>query len=162
MADWRRLVRGQCPLRQVRSELVQYVQFREATFLDSGSIGGQASMVRRLLQLVLALGAMIGVFGQGMAFAYAPQRAHLAGKMVMADDCMPGAEAGQPAKQSKPCKGLTLACIAAMGCTLPLAVPDDHALVAPAGRLAPIHDDVPARQLAGRDLAPEPDPPSLS
>lgn len=119
-------------------------------------------MVKRLFQMLLLIGAMIGLFGQGLALAYAPQPAHAAGRLAMADDCMPGMKAGRPAKQGKPCKGLTFACIAAMGCTIPLVVPEDRPLSAPAAQAAPVHGYGTARQLAGRNLAPEPDPPSLS
>lgn len=60
-----------------------------------------------------------------------------------------------------PCKGLTLDCIAAMGCVVSMTLSDD---LPPAENVA-IRHDLPAEaaipSLAGRTLAPEPEPLSI-
>nr|WP_254911503.1 hypothetical protein [Sphingomonas sp. CDS-1] len=65
----------------------------------------------------------------------------------------------QPAPEQKPCKGLTLECIAAMGCVIPLIATDlsvglsvRHVYGAPA--FWPGID-----VLVGQSLPPDPDPP---
>ena len=65
-----------------------------------------------------------------------------------------------PAPSEKPCKGLTLDCIAAMGCVIPLVAADLTGGIAPA-RLY----DAPSfwttdTILTGKAVAPEPDPPT--
>ena len=71
-------------------------------------------------------------------------------------DCM--AMMAKPSE--KPCKGLTLDCIAAMGCVIPLVAADLTGGIAPA-RLY----DAPSfwttdTILTGKAVAPEPDPPT--
>lgn len=117
--------------------------------------------MKRLIRMFLVLGAVIGLFGQGLALAYAGSSPAMA-KIAMADDCMSDMKAATAADGSKPCKGMTLACIAAMGCTIPLVVPADHVFAGPVAQSAPIHGRGASTRLTGRELAPEPDPPSLS
>lgn len=109
------------------------------------------------------------MFGQGIAYATMPATAPkatsgmaMAGQSMsgMSEDCMKMmAEQQKPAQ--KPCKGMTLACIAAMGCVVPLVVRDDSpALGVRDG------DAVPAfwpttTVLRGGELTPEPEPPTL-
>ncbi len=75
-------------------------------------------------------------------------------------DC---SEMAAPQKQSpkQPCKGLTLACIAQMGCTIPMTFEEPRPLTehAYAPRLAASWPTSPV--LAGLDVAPEPEPPTV-
>lgn len=64
-------------------------------------------------------------------------------------------------KSDAPCKGMTLDCIAKMGCALPLAVPAPAAPMIAAHVQSAIVDELPATRLVGRNLGPEPDPPLL-
>lgn len=113
----------------------------------------------------MLLGALIGLFGQEAAFASAP--AHLAmpavkmtGEMApMATDCMAMMrQAPQPAQ--KPCKGLTLDCIASMGCVIPLAATPEPTLMGKFVYERTQHFPARISVLAGRALEPEPDPPT--
>jgi hypothetical protein len=76
----------------------------------------------------------------------------------MSEDCMKMmAQQQQPA--DTPCKGLTFACIAAMGCAVPAVLPGTAPLT-----IAPQHFAAQTfwptiRLLAGNDLAPELPPP---
>lgn len=114
--------------------------------------------MKRLLLLLFAFGAMVGLFGQEVAFAAGPAwqpRAEMSAEMP--DSCM-DAMGKQPAKA--PCKGLTLDCIAAMGCVLPL-LPVDAPVLTP----LPLFTDVtpaasPMLRLAGRAPPPESEPPT--
>ena len=121
--------------------------------------------VIRALRLLLLFGALTGLFGQAIAFASVPQAApRMSGARSMAmagmsEDCMKMMERQRPGK--KPCKGMTLACIAAMGCAVPMLPRDDDTAIA--SRRA---DAVPAfwpaaAVLYGSELPPEPEPPTL-
>src|SRR3546814_13459239 len=78
----------------------------------------------------LLLGALIGLFGQAVAYASVPSAVSAPMAMSgmtdsgMSADCMKMmAQQQQPAQ--KPCKGMTLACIAALGCVVPIDVRTD-------------------------------------
>lgn len=65
----------------------------------------------------------------------------------------------QPAH--KPCKGMSLACMAAMGCLAPMAIHQDAPMLVIA-----LIDPVPAfwpvtRALDGSNLVPDPEPPTV-
>jgi hypothetical protein len=125
-----------------------------------------ATAVNRALSLLLLLGALIGLFGQ--AVAYASVQSAMPAQMTMSgiadsgmsEDCMKMMAQQQQPKQ-KPCKGMTLACIAAMGCLVPMAVRND----APALAARPADPSLafwPATTvLRGSEIAPEPEPPTL-
>ena len=122
--------------------------------------------VKRVLSLLMLLGALIGLMGQETAYAAAPVHATTAmmkmseGAAPMSADCMEMMQkAPQPAQ--KPCKGMTLDCIAAMGCVVPLAVAPESALVDKMIHARMEHFPAPANALTGRALAPEPEPPTL-
>ncbi len=68
-------------------------------------------------------------------------------------------DAGQ--QPEKPCQGLTLDCIAKMGCALPLALvpPAMSAVQAVYRPNTPAF--MPVARLVGRNLSPEPEPPTL-
>lgn len=114
----------------------------------------------RFFPLLVLIGALTGLLGQEAAFVSAPRAPVIemaAG--AMSTDCteMMGQDRQQPAKM--PCKGLTLDCIAAMGCTIPLfAVPEPGAIGALL-HARQVHFLPPVRQLAGLSTGPEPPPP---
>lgn len=119
-------------------------------------------MLKTRLSLLLLLGALIGLFGQGMAYAAGPTLApKLAASHTMPSgmDCA-GMEAAPDTTPEHPCKGLTLACIAQMGCVIPMTFEEP----APIGerpvpsRLAASWPIVPA--LNGLEIEPEPEPPT--
>jgi hypothetical protein len=122
--------------------------------------------VKRALHLFLLLGALIGLFGQAVAYASVPPAVSAPMAMSgmatsgMSEDCMKMmAQQQQPAQ--KPCKGMTLACIAAMGCVVPMAVRND----APALAARPADPTLAfwptTAVLRGSELTPEPEPPTL-
>ncbi len=122
--------------------------------------------MKRALHLFLLLGALIGLLGQEAAFASAPPamppQMTVAGMADsgMSEDCMKMMEQQQQPAQ-KPCKGMTLACIAAMGCVVPMAVRNDApALAVPAANAA-IAFWTNTTVLHGSELTPEPEPPTL-
>jgi hypothetical protein len=61
----------------------------------------------------------------------------------------------------QPCKGVTLACIAQMGCVVPMTFEEPHAMAqgAVVARVAATWPPSPA--LAGLDVVPEPEPPTV-
>ena len=122
--------------------------------------------VKCALHLFLLLGALIGLLGQEAAFASGPPAVSAPVAMSsmaassMSEDCMKMmAQQQQPAQ--KPCKAMTLACIAAMGCLVPMAVRNDSPALA-AREANPILAFWPTTTvLRGSDLTPEPEPPTL-
>lgn len=82
-------------------------------------------VVKRAVELLLLFGAVLGLFGQQAAYAESV-RATIAPVAVsqMSDDCMEMMQKQQPQPAQKPCKGLTLDCIAAMGCVVPVVLRD--------------------------------------
>ncbi|WP_242443611.1 hypothetical protein [Sphingobium sp. LB126] len=69
------------------------------------------------------------------------------------------AQQQQPAQ--KPCKGMTLECIAAMGCVVPLAVRNDAPLLEARKASPALPFWATITVLHGGDLTPEPEPPTL-
>lgn len=117
--------------------------------------------MKRFLPLLLLIGALIGLLRQEAAFASGPRAPMIemaAGAMSV--DCMEMMQQGRQEPGKMPCKGLTLDCIAAMGCTIPLfAVPEPGPL---GGSLyaRQLHFLPPVRQLVGLSTGPEPPPPT--
>ncbi len=112
--------------------------------------------MKRFFSFLLLFGAMIGLFGQEMAFASSVRMTKTSTHTEMMPGCtMPMA---QP-KPDKPCKGLTLECIAAMGCATPLAHADELATIEPVSivRIAPVATAT--KRLTGLHVLPEPEPP---
>ena len=113
--------------------------------------------MRRLLLLLFALGALIGLFGQEVAFASgAAWQPRVEKAASMPDPCM-NAMGKQPAKE--PCKGVTLDCIAAMGCLVPLLSVDTPVLEPSALLLEAVRVAAPVNRLTGREPPPERQPP---
>lgn len=117
--------------------------------------------MKRVLPLLLLLGALFGLLGQQTAAAAASVPvAAAAPAAAMSADCMEMMSQHPAKPEKKPCTGLTLECIAAMGCALPLtrdpAQPVGRVPVASTQGFWPI-----SPVLVGHDLAPEPHPPSI-
>ncbi|PJG45269.1 hypothetical protein CAF53_24740 [Sphingobium sp. LB126] len=117
--------------------------------------------MKRLLALLLVIGALSGLFGAQMAAAHSvPQAADAPLAKGMDADCMAMMAKQRPAPREKPCKGLTLDCIAAMGCVIPLVATDLAGSVE-----TPRLSDAPSfwtthSILTGKSFAPDPDPPT--
>lgn len=117
--------------------------------------------MKRAFHLLLVFGALIGLFGQAAAYAAGPQVSGAPMTMSQMDaECMEMMQQ-VPAPAEKPCKGLTLDCIAAMGCVVPIVLRDPGApAVAP--EILPTRAYWPALAvLIGHDPAPEVHPPNL-
>jgi hypothetical protein len=129
-------------------------------------------VARRILPLLLLLGAMVGLFGQQAAYALGPGivkpimtdqhgSSSMAGMAGMDCDQMM-MDAGQPAHHDggKPCKDMSLACIAAMGCTIPIVLGDAPAPIVGEPLRASISFWSTTARFVGRSYAPEPEPPA--
>jgi hypothetical protein len=77
----------------------------------------------------------------------------------MSEDCMK--MMAQQQSQQKPCKGMTLACIAAMGCVVPMVVRNDAPALASREAGPALVFWPTTTVLLGSDLTPEPEPPTL-
>jgi hypothetical protein len=124
---------------------------------------GNAFQVKRRFSLLLLLGALLGLLAQEAAFASAPalpMQEMTAATPAMSDECaeMMGIEASH---DKKPCQGLTLDCIAKMGCAVPLAVPSTAAIIAATTYVRGLPDMLPTRCLVGVTTEPEPEPPLI-
>lgn len=122
--------------------------------------------VKRLLTIMLLVGSMLGLLGVQTAAAAAPIPAMTMAMPTHAEpasmpaDCaaMMSAHAPQPDKQ--PCPGITLDCIAAMGCAMPF--PGTYVALNARGPItAPKHVQPTDLALVGKNLAPEPEPPTI-
>ena len=117
--------------------------------------------MKRALQLLLLFGAVFGLFGQQAAYA-ASARATMAPAAVsqMSADCMEMMQKQQPQPAQKPCKGLTLDCIAAMGCAVPIVLKEPASMAAP--QIVSVLAFWPSTSvLVGNDLPPEQHPPTI-
>lgn len=117
--------------------------------------------VKRFAALLLLVGALFGLFGAQMAAARSVPTAMSEQKaMAMDADCMAMMAKQQPAPEKKPCKGLTLDCIAAMGCVVPLVAADLATGIA-TPRIYGSPGFWPTNTvLTGKSFAPDPDPPT--
>jgi hypothetical protein len=116
----------------------------------------------RAFHLLILLGAMIGLFGLEGAYAAGPRMAPVpVAASGMDADCMAMMEKQQPQPAQAPCKGMTLDCIAAMGCIVPLlAVPQSGAGAAMQQAPALVYWTV-TPTLTGNELPPEQHPPTI-
>ena len=111
---------------------------------------------------ILLLAALLGFFGQQAAYAGGPALApmvEVSHATPSGMDC-PEMETAK-AMHDTPCKGLTLACIAQMGCVIPVTVQDRLGLAIPRASVPLAAYQAMIRPLAGRDVAPEPEPPTV-
>ena len=120
-------------------------------------------MLKRRLSLMLLVGALFGLFGQGVAYATAPASAttmEATPAMSAGMDCPEMATAHKQVPKP-PCKGMTLDCIAQMGCVVPMTFEEPRSMTehVDASQLAATWPITPA--LAGLDVAPEPEPPTV-
>lgn len=123
------------------------------------SIAIDNTLVKRLLSSLLLVGALLGLFGAQMAYARSVPPIESA-PMAMDADCMAMMAKQQPAPKHKPCNGLTLECIAAMGCVVPLIAADLAGGVA-APRIYGSPSFWPTTTvLASETIAPDPEPPT--
>lgn len=121
--------------------------------------------MKRWLSLLLLLGALLGLLGQEAAFAHVMpvERAkQTAAVPQMSPDCaqMMGLTK-QQAQPAKPCQDMTSDCIAKMGCAVPLALIPPLAFDAVPQLRAAAPPQMPVAPLVGRDIGPEPEPPTL-
>jgi hypothetical protein len=127
--------------------------------VDAECAKDHAFVMKRRFSLLLLLGALLGLLAQEAAFASAmpmPDTAITAS--AMSDECaeMMGIDKSQ---DKGPCQGLTLDCIAKMGCALPPAVVSPAMPLETKAHVPGLLDPLPVRRLAGRTFGPEPDPP---
>lgn len=113
------------------------------------------------LSLLLLIGALLGLLSQEAAFAAAPAMPMpdtVVASTAMSEECaeMMGVDTS---KRDEPCKGLTLDCIAKMGCALPLVVVAPAAPLVIAGQRPDPAVPLAATRLVGRTFGPEPEPP---
>ncbi|MCX8475863.1 MAG: hypothetical protein MT490_08720 [Sphingomonas sp.] len=118
--------------------------------------------MKRALHLLLLLGALIGLLGVQSAYASGPRMPTAPVAVSGMDaDCMEMMEKERPRPVQGPCKGMTLDCIAAMGCIVPvLAISGDSADAVRRVAATPLYWTV-APVLTGTDLSPEQHPPTL-
>lgn len=116
----------------------------------------------RLLRLFLLFGAVIGLLGQEAAFAAGPAivaETSAVSQAPMSSDCAEMMK--QQAPDESPCKGLTLDCIAKMGCSATIALMPPAAqpiqLALPTALVVPI----PVAVMASLTLLPDKQPPKL-
>lgn len=120
--------------------------------------------MKRFLPLTLLLGALFGLLGQQAALATGPAWQSVVSSAsndrapMNAADCEAMMD---DSPEELPCTGLTLDCIAAMGCVVPMTLVSDASVYSgiPAYRTLP--PEAIFRILAGRDVPPEPEPPTL-
>ena len=119
-------------------------------------------MLNRLIRHLLLLGVVLGLAGQGVAFAASPSAAMVqqqASAMAGMADCMSGH--GKGAKQSAPCKEMTPGCAAMAGCTPLVALDTPYSFVSMPLIIAATATWPATPVLMGRSIAPDPDPPSI-
>lgn len=120
--------------------------------------------MKKSFHFLLLIGAFIGLFGQTVAYASAmpimPVATYETVDAGMPDDCMK-MMAQQQQYPQKPCKGMTMACMAAMGCIAPMAIRSDAPMLV-ARQIIPVLAFWPITPiLHGSDLSPDPEPPTL-
>lgn len=118
--------------------------------------------MKRWFSMMLLIGALLGLFAQEAAFASGPLAPAAQQTSVNAStgaDCMEAMATDQQPSET-PCKGLTLDCIAKMGCAVPLApAPAGYATMVLSATV-PDLTATPAKPMVGRNSGPEPHPPS--
>ena len=127
---------------------------------DFGAAKAQSRLMSRLLRLFLVFGAIVGLLGQEAAFARGPSFANVSTPVAgsaMTPECAEMMK--QQASDKTPCKGLTLDCIAKMGCNIPLALwPTSPDPIEPV-TLAALLTQIPVTSMADRTLLPDKQPP---
>jgi len=118
--------------------------------------------VKHALQLLLLFGAVLGLFGQQAAYA-ASAHAAMAPAFIsqMNTDCMEMMQKQEPQPAQKPCKGLTLDCIAAMGCVVPIIFKEPAAPMTAPQLVSALAFWPTTSVLVGNELPPEQHPPTI-
>jgi hypothetical protein len=117
-----------------------------------------------LFRHLLLLGVILGLAGQGVAFASSPcaemqKEQAMSGPMAGMPDCAMGQH--KPEKQSFPCKDMTPGCLAMAGCVALVAVDTLSPTIQAPLLVASLNLWPTTPVLLGRSIAPDPDPPSL-
>ncbi len=119
-------------------------------------------MLKFLLRHLLMLGVILGLAGQGVAYASSPCTA-MAPQQVSAmagmPDCMTVRD--KSGKQSAPCKEMTPGCFAMAGCASLVALDAADVMVEKPLIVAAAATWPATPVLIGRSIAPDPDPPSI-
>ena len=150
----------QCNIGEASRELCREPPSSRIRIDDSRS-KDHVSLVKLRFSLLLLLGALLGLLAQEAAFASAPampMSKTAVASTAMSEECaeMMGVDTSQP---DQPCKGMTLDCIAKMGCAMPLAVVTPAAPLAVSDYRRELADPLAVQRLVGRSFGPEPEPP---
>lgn len=154
--------------RLIHFSLKQPCRDRHCTNVDCREVVGRVILItmRRVFHIFLLIGALIGLLGQEVAFATvapitsAPVKVAASPAAGMPADCMKMmAQQQQPAR--KHCNGMSLACMAAMGCLAPMAI-QINAPILPLAQINPVLAFWPITPvMQGNNLAPDPEPPTV-
>lgn len=116
--------------------------------------------MKRLLRLVLLVGAFMGLLLQTAAYAAGPDTDAVAVQSAKIDaDCMEKMQQHEGAPDKKACHGLTLKCIATMGCVTSVGLPGDFMPVLQRQFAASQAFWTTSPVLSGNDPSPEHHPP---
>lgn len=119
-------------------------------------------MLNRLVRCLFIFGVVLGLAGQGVASASTPCMAMMQRQVTAMDgmsDCMAGQD--KPVKQSAPCKEMMPGCLAMSGCAVLAALDGPSAAVHEPLFVATTASWPATPVLIGRNIAPDPDPPSI-
>lgn len=114
-------------------------------------------MLKTFVRHLLLFGVIFGLAGQGVARASAPcapMAQAQGGSMADMPDCMAG-------KGKVPCKEMTPGCLAMAGCAAAVVLEEPPFLIGAPVALYFAASWPMTPVLTGRDIAPDPDPPSL-
>lgn len=135
-------------------------------WFDIKPLQAHFAAVKFLLRQFLMIWVILGLAGQGAAFAAAPCAAMQAEQASAKSAPMPGMSDCDMSQHkadngSAPCKDMTLGCLSMAGCAA-LAAIDSTTPITQAPRVVAGLDPWPTTpSLYGRNVAPELDPPSL-
>ena len=118
--------------------------------------------MKLLLRHLLLLGVILGLAGQGVAFASSPcaeMQTEQSTPMAGMTDCDMAQHRSD--KRSVPCKDMTPGCLAMAGCAALIVVDTATPTIAAPLRVAVVDLWPAAPVLLGRSIPPDPDPPSL-
>ena len=123
--------------------------------------------MKRWFSMMLLVGALLGLFAQEAAFASAVpmQMSRQASSPAgMSEDCaeMMGLKvhSGTGQKPGQPCNGMTIDCVAKMGCASTTALLPDGPIELAKNVATGAPTQMPVARLVGRNLRPEPEPPA--
>ena len=118
----------------------------------------------RWFSLLILAGALLGLFGQEVAFAQAMpvnSAVHAGAAAQMNPDCaemMGLTKLGQ--QPGNPCTNMTPDCVAKLGCAVALTLLSAPIIDASAELRTAVPPQMPVAVLIGRDIGPEPEPPA--